>query len=338
MDENDLLNEKLAQMPETTRKTVRGSEPPAVELASNPNSVSYCQWAVCSNGIFRPAGPQIREVPPGLYNIGVDQGGLYLSSVRLLTDSLIELEDSASIRVLDGMRKFWASKEKYIQHDVLYKRGVLLWGPAGSGKSCTVALLVRELIHNGGIVILSPIPELTVSMLSSLRLIEPERNIIVVLEDIEEILQRRGEHELLSLLDGENQVDNVVNIATTNYPEVLGARIVNRPSRFDERIYVGMPSATAREKYLRHITKSDRLPDAEITRWVSDTEGFSLAHMRELSIAVQCLDQKYEDVLKRLRKMGDAIRPMQELKRGLAGFANEDPFAGIGEASRPSNG
>lgn len=123
-------------------------------------------------------------------------------------------------------------------------------------------------------------------------------------------MMRHAEHPILAMLDGEYQTDNVVYVATTNYPEQLGARIGNRPSRFDERIYVGMPSRLARATYLQKATASEPLTQAEINRWSDDTEGLSIAHLRELFVAVHCLEQEYDSVLDRLRHM--TIKPEPE--------------------------
>lgn len=117
---------------------------------------------------------------------------------------------------------------------------------------------------------------------------------------------------MLALLDGESQISNVCNIATTNYPGKLGARIINRPSRFDERIYVGMPSPEAREVYLRNV--APEINDQTLVRWVADTDKMSVAHLKELAVAILCLDQDYDDVIKRLRSM--KIKP-----RDIDGFS-----------------
>lgn len=130
-----------------------------------------------------------------------------------------------------------------------------------------------------------------------------------MIEDVDEIINRFGEHTLLALLDGENQVENIVHIATTNYPEILGARIVNRPSRFDERILVGMPTALARQTYLSRTTFGLSLK--ELDRWVKDTDGLSIAHLRELAAAVLCLEQPYDQVIQRLKAMKHKISERQ---------------------------
>lgn len=260
------------------------------------------------NDTFRPAGLTRERLIPAIYQFEEDNLGLYARKIAVITDSLIPLPDTANERVLDGMKVFWQRQPKYKEHGLLYKRGVLLWGPPGSGKTATLQLLSQHLLgpEMEGIVIICSHPSLTSAGLAALRRIEPERRLICIFEDIDEIIAMHGEHQILALLDGENQVENIVNVATTNYPDRLGARIVNRPSRFDERIFVGMPSAAARGVYLRKVCPY--LETREMERWITDTDGLSIAHLRELAASVSCLGQAYDSVLTRLRTMRQKIR------------------------------
>jgi hypothetical protein len=322
--DDELLNERLAsqepsdRLSAVTRKGVDSNDCQAVATPSPTHTTfDYTEWGIAPNGIFRPSGARCNILPAGVYRAGLDVGGVYFENRNVITDELIELDDTASLRVLAGIRTFWKSKEEYTKRSIIYKRGILLWGPAGSGKTATLMMMTRELVALGGLVILCENPELTNKALQALRRIEPDRPIIILMEDIEELISSHGEHDILALLDGENQINNVVNIATTNYPEVLGARIVNRPSRFDERIFVGMPSDAARRRYLSHATRNEVFSEQDLEGWVTDTDGFSVAHLRELVVAVFCLKQGYGDVVERLRAM--KIQPKSTAEFGGAG-------------------
>ena len=120
------------------------------------------------------------------------------------------------------------------------------------------------------------------------------------------IIDNYGEVSLLAMLDGEHQTDNVVYIATTNYPERLDARFINRPSRFDEIIKIGMPRAAARQYYLAATDARLLNDEAELIKWVSKTDGFSIAHLKELIISVECFGKSFEVAHGRLRTMIDA--------------------------------
>jgi SpoVK/Ycf46/Vps4 family AAA+-type ATPase len=201
------------------------------------------------------------------------------------------------------LKTFWKKEEHYRKFQFLWKRGVLLWGPPGSGKTSTVQIIANMIVERGGLAIYAYDPGMTIQGLDLLRYIEPKRPIVVILEDIDSIVEKHGEAELLSLLDGEFQVDNAVFIATTNYPKELDQRIINRPSRFDIVKQIDMPSEEARELFL--TIKNPRLLEnkEELDKWVGDTENFSIAHLKELIVAIECLELPYEEVLKRLTSM-----------------------------------
>ncbi len=294
--------------------------------------LDYSQWQVGTNGKFRAAAKTIAHLHAGVYKVEQDDAGLYLQLQNVISDNIVELPDTANVKVLEGMKKFWNRQDKYNEFGLVYKRGVLLWGPPGSGKSVTINLLMKELISLNGIVLICGHPDYLSNMLQRVRTMEPDRPIIVVMEDIDEIIERHSEHTILSMLDGENQIANVVYVATTNYPDKLGARIVNRPSRFDERIFVGMPSAAARKAYLRHATTVKNedgttivgLDEETLEVWTKDTKGFSIAHMRELVAASFCLEQPYETVLQRLIKMADKPKTTEGYAKGRTSFLSDE--------------
>lgn len=288
------------------------------------DTLIFKQWSQGTSNTFYPATKTVKTLPSGSYIINMTNHGLQFKQMETNTDSLIELDDAPTQRVVDTIRNFWSKKEQYDKFGLLYRRGVILSGPAGGGKSSSIYLLTKELVENEGIVVYITNPEIGALGIQCLREIEKERPLICIFEDIDEIIDHYGEHALLALLDGEFQIKNVVNIASTNYPDKLGARIINRPSRFDEHIVVGMPSESARRTYLKHLTKQTPLEDSELEQWVQDTEKFSMAHVKELMVAVVCLGQPYDETLKRLKEM--AIKP-----KGFKEFINGSSGLGFGE-------
>ena len=322
MNEHEQLNEVLSQAVPVTEG--RGAQNYAESAAPSPDrsnwsTSDFSQWQIGANGTFRPASKTAPRIDPGVYAVDNDQFGLLLIRKPVLCDEIVDLPDTATQRVMAVMKRFWGSRKRYQDHGLIYKRGVILWGPPGSGKTVTIHLLMRELISHGGIVLLCGHPSMMADMLQVIRRIEPDRPIIVVMEDIDETISSYGERSILMMLDGETQVDNVVYLATTNYPERLGARIINRPSRFDDRVLIAMPTLNARLSYLQRATANGSELDADtVQRWAEETEGLSIAHLRELVAAVMCLDQPYEDVLERLRCMAE--RP-----KDIEGFAKRSP-------------
>lgn len=247
--------------------------------------------------------------------------GPILVRQRIETDKLLELPDDTGAQIIREFETFWQIGDKFRERGFLHKRGFLLWGPPGSGKTSTLQLLIKKLIeHQNGVVLLLESPREAAACLQMARGIEPKRPMIAILEDMDALVSKYGENEYLALLDGEAQVDNIVFLGSTNYPERLDPRFVDRPSRFDTLKYIGMPSAAARGLFLS--TKEPSLTGDELTTWVKASEGFSVAHLKEMIVAVRCFGQPLVDVVAKLAEMHER-RPTSEQTpdRPTFGFA-----------------
>lgn len=335
-DDEKILEEIFQASP--APPTNAGSQDQVQNLKAHINlesaTAQFEQWACEPNSRYRPTCRTTPGIPPGVYNITNDDRGFSFNRMTISTDSLIVLDDTASQRVVEGIRTFWQSRETYRAYELVFKRGILLWGPAGSGKTATLMLMTQDLLEMGGMVVVVSDPNYAGIALGQLRQIEPDRPLILILEDIDELIKQHGEHQVLALLDGEYQIPNVVCLATTNYPERLGPRIINRPSRFDERVFVDTPNSLARERYLRHITKNHPLASETLQLMVEDTPKFSIAHLRELVIATRCLGQDYEDVLRRLKSMQSQVKALPDYPSEQGGFLAGQQ--GQNQNSRPS--
>lgn len=256
-------------------------------------------WAV-SGDQYWGITHSIDTIAPGCYKAGISQGiGVYLQRQPIQTDSLITLPDSKSEAIIAEIEQFMTLRPSFVSRGLLYKRGVLLWGPPGSGKTSTLHLLMRLIVDRlGGMALLVDDPFIASEALLLVRKIEPRRQVIAILEDIDGLLAHHGVERYLALLDGEAQVDNIVFVATTNYPERLDRRFVDRPSRFDTVEYVGMPSPEARRVYLTH--REPTLAAEVIEEMVDATDGLSIAHLREMIILTQCFGRSIADAAARL--------------------------------------
>ena len=118
------------------------------------------------------------------------------------------------------------------------------------------------------------------------------------------------------LLDGENQVDRVINIATTNYPEKLDKRIVARPRRFDRVIKIDMPNEKIRKEYFKNKLG---INGEDLDYWTEASNGFSFASLSELVISVKCLGNSFEKSIERLKELSRK-HSSSEFEQASVGF------------------
>lgn len=248
-------------------------------------------WAV-EDGEWRYVEGTIhKRLKPGLYELMVRDRMMGPPSITLMemspkTDKLLPLPDSLCEYIVDAIEKFWKNAHKYKKMGLVHKRGLLLEGAPGTGKTAICLLVGQEIGKLGGVAIFTS-PKTNIAalpgILKTIRDVHPEMAIINIMEDIDK--HRRQTEVLLPMLDGENQVSNIVHIATTNFREKLDDRLTNRPSRFDEVIKVKPPLKKAREAYLRAIFPDGDIPPETLRLVVKHAQGLNFAHLKELAVA-----------------------------------------------------
>ena len=292
---------------------------------------SSTYWTSTADGSLFWSTNNVRDsLPPGLYKcVFTEKTGYSFQKLIVSTDDLIPLPDTASTEIISQIDKFWTLKSEFKKRGFLHKRGVLMYGEPGSGKTASIQLLIQKMINEGGMAIYADDPHVLTSSLQMLRRIEPERRVIVILEDFETLTDRQNkENEWLSVLDGEAQIDDVVFLATTNYIDKLDKRFTDRPSRFDLVAAVPMPGIKARALFLEH--KEPTLSKEEVQDWAVKSKGFSYAHIKEMIISVKCLGNTLESTMDRLRgmqrrKFGEedlSYDPDSENGKKFIGFSN----------------
>lgn len=287
---------------------MRREGPMAAEIKdkrSTPSMVSGggVRWAV-KDGVYTISYEMTTTLTmePGLYDIYTPSaGGLYFSKVDMREDQLLVFPNSDQSKILDDITTFWSCEEAFLRHDVPFKRGIMLWGPPGSGKSSLLRLISQDVISRGGIVLQFSSTDLFVAGYRMFREVQPDTPIVVLMEDLDTIFTHQNESKLLNLLDGAELAEKTIFLATTNYPEKLGARIMNRPSRFDRVYKIPHPDAEARKLYLDTLAGGeDVVPSA---RWARETEGLSLSHVKELFIGSYIMGGNDAEIIDTLRGM-----------------------------------
>lgn len=254
-----------------------------------------------SGNIYRPVGETVPKLDPWMYVIRRDNNGLLFVGQNIVHDELINLKDSVSSYVIDELEKFWSRRDRYDRLGRVYKRGILLHGLPGVGKTATVIQVANRVIASGGLILFATCPDDLSDAIAVIRVNNANVPIVAVLEDMETITAKHGEDALLSLLDGERQSDNVVFLATTNFVEKLGDRFTKRPSRFDLVVEVKPPSEDLRRQYI--INTLPELTDEEHTRMVEISDGFGISHLKEMILLIEVYDYSLDAAHARVREM-----------------------------------
>jgi DNA polymerase III delta prime subunit len=168
------------------------------------------------------------------------------------------------------------------------KRGLLVYGPPGVGKTLTVEYLVGRmpgrtvlLTAGFGLGFIQPIAQLARSLAPSM----------VVLEDVDLIAEQRGMpdghagpllFELLNEMDGLRDDSDIIFLLTTNRPEILEAALAARPGRIDLAVELPLPDAPNRRRLLELYARGLDLRDVDLDAIAARIESATPAYIKEL--------------------------------------------------------
>lgn len=289
----------------------------------------FKQWSLAGNGTYIPCFETAEAAPAGVYQIRAsDRHGLYMKKQKIvLTDNLLELPITESQEIISDIEKFWEMRDGFRKYKMVYKRGILMHGPPGCGKSYLIQNIISKIVARDGICFTLQDSEdvgLYLDFIYMFRDVEPDRPIVVVIEDIDNVVQQSRSvlSGLLNVLDGVNQIDNVVYIATTNYPELLQERLANRPSRFDRKYEIKYPNAKVRAFFIKNKLHPEDLAKINLKEWVTKTKGLSLSHIKELVVSTMIFNKQLDEVLVHFENMNRPSSSMNQKGKGV-GFNSE---------------
>jgi hypothetical protein len=260
------------------------------------------QWTLVRDGSFVVCGRTIHRLQPGAYTVYLDNcGESHFKPHPIQTDELIDFPNSLSNRVLAEIDLFWSKGPRFTRLGFTHRRGYLFYGKQGCGKSSLIHQIIGRIVEAGHVAFFCSYPPYFRATLARFREVEPDRPVVCVFEDIDAIIKSYGDSELLQLLDGNSQVNKVVNLASTNYPERLDRRIIARPRRFDRLLKIEAPEAQFRAAYFAR--KLPELTRPELDRWVELSDGLPFAALTELVISVECLGHDLEEAAQTLREL-----------------------------------
>ena len=219
----------------------------------------------------------------------VDAGGIRTIGFRAIQNVEAEnlvLPDKVNELLISSMLQFYKHSALLEEFGIEKKRGVLLHGPPGTGKTSICLSLAKKLSR------------FTICFVSGERLLYPRelcrmarylQPTMIVFEDIDLIAGQRDINglatvlgELMNQIDGCDPGEEVLFVMNTNSLERLESAVKNRPGRVDQIIEVPLPDAEDRRRLIERFAGKATL---KIERWESlleATKGVTPAMMKEI--------------------------------------------------------
>jgi hypothetical protein len=216
--------------------------------------------------------------------------GLFQAIRGVELDQII-LRGSLKEEIRADLERFFASRSVYESFGVPWKRGLLLTGPPGNGKTHTIKALINAL-GKPCLYVKSFNSEHWTEQTNIRKIFEGARRsspCLLVLEDLDSLVTDENRSFFLNELDGFAANVGIATVATTNHPEKLDPAIAERPSRFDRTFHFDLPGPDERLAYLARWAES--LPaglhvsEDGLAKVVDQTDGFSFAYLKELALS-----------------------------------------------------
>ena len=272
-------------------------------------------------GGFKAVEFKVVEVDPGEYCI-VSPNTMLFDEGEPVSIEDEEQADGVGYDDIGGCRKQMASIREMIElplrHPQLFKtlgvkppRGVLLFGPPGSGKTLIARAIANEtgaffFLLNGPEIMSKMAGEAEANLRKAFEEAEKNSPAIIFIDELDSIAPKRektsGEVEkrvvsqLLTLMDGLKGRGHVIVIAATNRPNSLDPAL-RRFGRFDREIDIGVPDEVGRMEVLRIHTKNMKLcEDVDLAQVAKTSHGYVGADLAAVctEAALQCIREKMD--------------------------------------------
>ncbi len=290
---------------------------PKLELKENePIPEEYLKELRVSHKDFTEALKVVR--PSAMREVLVETPNINWNDVGGLDGVKQELKEAVE----------WPLKhpESFVRLGIKPPKGILLYGPPGTGKTLLAKAVAKESEANF-IQIKGP------SLLSMWvgkseegvrKIFERARQVspcIIFFDEIDSMAGKRGMeqgqkvtervlNQMLSEMDGIEDLSNVIVIGATNRPDMLDSALL-RPGRFDRILLVGAPSKEGRENILKIHTKNMPLAkDVKTEKIIEMTEGYVGADIESMvrEAAMLALREDIESKEVHMKNFEEAIK------------------------------
>ncbi len=247
----------------------------------------------------------------------------------ILPDGLLDRIERQTIRFSEHAQRLLAAGRHL-------RRGILLHGAPGTGKTLTAMYLASEMTGRTVLVVTGRGMGLIEEVGAMARALQPST---VIVEDVDLIAEERTRQgscnngvlfELLNEMDGLAADADILFLLTTNRPDVLEPALASRPGRVDMAIEVPLPDRHCRRRLFELYRQGLRFDVKDLDTIVERTERVSAAFIREMvrKAALAAADEGAELVVED-RHLDEALHELLveggRLTRSLLGANGSEP-------------
>lgn len=218
-----------------------------------------------------------------------------------------------------------SNEKKCTKMGIPYRRGLLMAGVAGTGKTQVCRILCNVLPNDVTLIWATPKALYDEDQIQALfeaaRYFSPT---VIIIEDIDFIgTSRDFVHnpilgELLTQLDGNDPNHGIFVLATTNRPQYLDEALANRPSRFDVKVEFKLPDKIDRLKLIRLFSERMNTSHINLGHIANLSDGLTGAHIKEVLIYGQLKALKDGEELMKESDLMERIKQHKTEKDGSA--------------------
>lgn len=230
----------------------------------------------------------------------------FFNSIAAAREEDLVLPEDILTQLYRDSTNFFQSQALFRGLGLVWKRGILLVGPPGNGKTGAIRLLAKRCAQQGiaALYVQSPTtcsgPEEGIAVI--FKKARRQAPCLLILEDIDTLVSGDTRSVMLNELDGLETNDGILVIGTANDDSKLDAAITQRPSRFDAKYTFTLPDLELRRRFLKLWIKgkigedrwefesdNDGDPsagaDGLIEELARSTQGWSFAFIKELFVS-----------------------------------------------------
>jgi AAA+ superfamily predicted ATPase len=182
------------------------------------------------------------------------------------------------------VENFLSSKDFYLEKKIPWKRGFLLYGKPGNGKTSIIRTIMSEYNFKPVTIVPGANDE---AVREAFSYAEEQSPSLLYFEDLDSLLEKSVDiSSFLNLMDGISTKNGLLVIATANDVKKLKTNITQRPSRFDRKFEIPLPNQEMAYIYLKrwfgNIISTQKV--RELAKYAEKYE-FSYAYLKELYIS-----------------------------------------------------